>query len=319
MAQIFDFNDSSLSRAVSALTAGVPIVFPTETVYGIGANAYSDAAVCEIFARKNRPVFNPLIIHYKSIESVWNDVQQTELALALAERFWPGPLTIVMKKRQNSLISMLATAGLQTVAVRVPSHHVANHILKALPFPLAAPSANISSTLSPTKAEVAQENFLQYKDMVIINGDQCSVGIESTIVDITSNNIDLLRFGAITADQLSQIGNVTIKSTINQKNPKCPGSLLKHYSPKHNLKINVDQCCEYDSLLSIGNSIDCNCVAELNLSPNMDLSQAAANLFWMLHELDKSECQNICVMPVPNHGIGAAINDRLTRAASKIN
>lgn len=306
------------AKAIKLLQAGEVVAVPTETVYGLAADATSDEAVARIYALKDRPHFNPLIIHCRDFDQVRKYARIPHEAKQLAAQFWPGPLTLVLEKRPDCPLSLLATAGLKTVAVRIPSHPVLREILENLAFPLAAPSANPSTQLSPTTAEHVADAF---KDRpgpaLILQGGPSAIGLESTILDLTERIPTLLRPGAVTREMLEiSLGTAVLDFTSQISDaPKAPGQMLKHYAPTLPLRLNAEGPCEGEAYLAFG--------AEpfegegLNLSPQGDLVEAAAHLFAFLHLLDQPErFKGIAVAPIPHHGIGLAMNDRLHRAAA---
>jgi L-threonylcarbamoyladenylate synthase len=284
-----------VKNAIKLLRNNQVVAIPTETVYGLSANARSDEAVAKISALKTRPQFNPLIIHVESLEAAQEIAIFNATALELAEKHWPGALTLVLPKRDKSQF-MLASAGLDTIAIRVPAHPVAQKILQQTGLPLAAPSANISGKLSPTTAHHVQSDF---PDLPIVDGGNCSIGLESTIIGFDGEQAVLLRAGVLQIE--SAIDNQ--KSEITS-----PGQLIKHYSPKNPIRINANSANADEVFLGFG-KINCT----LNLSEKGDLAEAAANLFSHLHQLDAMN-KPIAVAIIPNSGIGIAINDRLHRA-----
>ncbi len=286
------------------------VAIPTETVYGLAANGLSDQAVAKIYSLKNRPQFNPLIMHVPSIEMVENWAVVTPLACKLMEEFWykrGASISFVLNLQENHPLSLLALAGLNTVAVRRPNHKMALNILENLDFPLAAPSANRSNSLSPTSADHVLQSLGEH--VPVLDGDNCAVGLESTIVDLTQENITILRFGSVTVSDLAEFGTV---NTITDGSIKAPGMLKRHYAPRLPLKINVLEKEPAMALLGFGNCKD----ADLNLSKSANLVEAAANLFSYLHKIDDANFSSIGVTPIPEYGIGEAINDRLKRACA---
>ncbi len=305
---------AALATAAARLREGQLVAFPTETVYGLGADATNDRAVAAIFAAKARPRFNPLIIHVADLDRATTLGEFFAPALCLAEKFWPGPLTLVVPRRPEAPISHLATAGLATVALRVPAHPVALDLLRAFDGPIAAPSANPSGRLSPTEAEHVQEG-LGDKVALILDGGPCRHGLESTIVGFGEGGPVLLRPGAITREALeAALGRPLAAKSLAQK-PESPGQLASHYAPKARLRLNAHEARPGEMLLAFGPGAPKD-VPGLNLSPEGDLVEAAANLFAYLHILDETGVASIAVMPIPETGLGEAINDRLRRAAA---
>jgi L-threonylcarbamoyladenylate synthase len=302
--------------AADLLKSGQLVAIPTETVYGLAANALDDQAVARIYELKNRPQFNPLIIHFAELEQVSQHVVLNETAVKLADAFWPGPLTMVLPRKESSPISLLASAGLDTLAVRVPNHSVSLELLKQAQVPLAAPSANPSQALSPTTAEHVLNAFHDNDKLtMILDGGPCEVGLESTIIDLTEPEPVILRPGAITAEAVSQvIGKpVSLVSVFHVSDkPKAPGLLHRHYAPNLPLRLNAKESRANEALLAFGPNAPTH---SLNLSSSGNLTEAAANLFKMLRQLDQPRYQSIAVMPIPNIGLGLAINNRLERAS----
>ncbi|MBN9343503.1 MAG: threonylcarbamoyl-AMP synthase [Caedibacter sp. 38-128] len=306
-----------LEKAAYLLQQGNLVAIPTETVYGLAANAFLDQAVAKIYSLKNRPNFNPLIIHCKDLKMAQEIGIFNDYAFKLAEVFWPGPLTIVLPLNPNAPVSKLATAGLKTVALRIPAHPMTLKILELAGIPLAAPSANPSESISPTSASHVEKAFKKIDGLsMIIDGGACDVGLESTIIDLSEENPILLRPGKITRENLSSFIGEFSNNTLEARHPKAPGQLKRHYAPSIPLKMDVHEVNERQALLAFGPSPLLSAKKTLNLSPTADLIEAAANLFTMLHELDDSKFESIAVMPIPQQGIGIAINDRLSRAAS---
>lgn len=300
--------DGAIAQAVEHLMQGHPVAVPTETVYGLAADACNDEAVAAIYAAKGRPSFNPLISHVSSPEMAAAFVEIPAAAKGLMQAFWPGPLTLVLPKRADCSVSPAVSAGLDTLAVRCPANAVTRAIIDRLGKPIAAPSANPSGKLSPTTAEAVRAG-LDGKIPLIIDDGQTGVGIESTIVGIAGNKITLLRPGSITADEIADAAGAPVldrdSSTIT-----APGQLASHYAPKAPLRLGAT-AADGAFLLGFG-AIDGN----LNLSAKGDLAEAAHNLFDYLRRADEHASGGIAVAPIPNEGIGIAINDRLKRAAA---
>jgi L-threonylcarbamoyladenylate synthase len=305
---------TNIINASDLLKSGQLVAIPTETVYGLGANALDDQAVARIYELKKRPQFNPLIIHFCDVEQVSQHVILNDTALKLAKAFWPGPITLVLPRKDSSAISLLASAGLDTLAVRIPSHPVSLDLLKQAQVPVAAPSANPSQALSPTTAEHVLSAFQDNEKLtMILDGGSCEVGLESTIIDLSEVTPVILRPGAITADAISQVIGKTIESVTEATHkPKAPGMLHRHYAPNIPLRLNATEANTNEVLLAFGLHAPTH---SLNLSSSGDLTEAAANLFKMLRLLDQPQYQGIAVMPIPKEGIGVAINNRLERAS----
>ncbi|MCF6232906.1 MAG: threonylcarbamoyl-AMP synthase [Rhodobacteraceae bacterium] len=307
--QILNSDARGLARAVSLLKQGRLVAFATETVYGLGADARSDTAVAGIFAAKNRPGFNPLIVHVPDRDAAQAHVQWNDTAEALAAAFWPGPLTLVLPLCPGHGIAPLVTAGLDTLAVRVPAHRGAQNLLRAFGGPLAAPSANPSGRISATSAAHVMEG-LGGQIAGILDDGICAVGLESTIVGLTDGEPVLLRPGGVAVEQIKTILGAPLKLRPKGAVLTAPGQMLSHYAPRSALRLNAVSAHEGEVMLGFGPQ---KCT--LNLSKSSDLSEAAANLFAHLHQLDQLG-QPIAVAPIPAHGIGHAINDRLQRAAA---
>ncbi len=306
----------AIEQAAAILRAGGLVAFPTETVYGLGADATSGLAVAALYAAKGRPSFNPLIVHVPETAAAAAIAEMTPLAHMLAEAFWPGPLTLVLARRPHRIIADLATAGLDTVAVRVPAHPVAQALLRAADLPIAAPSANRSGHVSPTlAAHVAAD--LGVHVQLILDGGPTRIGLESTVLDATGSDPVVLRLGAVTAEDIARItGRPVILDVGNDDTaPASPGRLTRHYAPNTSLRLNANEVRAGEALLAFGANVPSHADPMVNLSRAGNLAEAAANLFAALRDLDASGAAAIAVMPIPTHGLGAAINDRLTRAA----
>lgn len=302
--------DNEIDFAVAMLMGGGLVAFPTETVYGLGANALSDAAVADIYALKERPSFNPLIVHVSSIDTAKEYVRWNEAAQILAEKFWPGSLAMVLPRAENCKLSLLVSAGMDSVAIRMPAHPLALALLEKSGLPLAAPSANKSGRVSPTLAQHVQEEFGD--DLTVLDGGACEVGIESTIVDLTTTPTTILRHGKIIREDLEKYIDI---GEYNSDEIKASGMMKNHYSPNSTLRINAEAVEEGEALLAFGKPLVGASTME-NLSESENLEEAAANLFRMLRLLDAKNPKAIAVMKIPNHGLGIAINDRLQRAAA---
>jgi len=312
MINIFKTNDENISQAAEVIKKGGLVAFPTETVYGLGANVYDAKAVVSIYEAKGRPSFNPLISHIAEIDFLKTYAAVDERVLSLAKKFWPGPLTFVLNRIEENPALDLACAGLRTVTVRMPNHRVALELIKKSGVPIVAPSANKSQTISPTTAEHVFESLGQKVDM-ILDGGQCKVGVESTIVDLTGKNIVLLRAGGVALEDLEAfLGEKILISHGNPDLPSSPGQLLKHYAPAHDFRINALKREGDEFFIGFGDVKDC----DLNLSPKADLSEAATNLFSFMRIAD-ADGRNIAMSPIPEKGLGLAINDRIFRAAYK--
>jgi L-threonylcarbamoyladenylate synthase len=312
---------STIAKAAALLRRGDLVAFPTETVYGLGADATSDDAVARIFEAKRRPTFNPLIVHVPDAAAAADLVVFTDTARMLSDAFWPGALSLVLPRRNGSAVSLLASAGLDTIAIRVPAQPTAQAILAAAGVPVAAPSANASGKISPTRAEHVAESLGDAVSLIIDDGP-CPVGVESTVVDCSGVMPVILRPGGITAEQIeSVVGPVSISEaavTGSSDAPASPGMLESHYAPAARMRLNATSVGADEALLSFGTHDFSGFQDERNLSPSADLREAAANLFAMMRALDGT-ADTIAVMPIPAHGLGNAINDRLRRAAAPRN
>ena len=309
-------SDAAVAAAARLLRRGALVAFPTETVYGLGADARNDRAVAAIFAAKSRPRFNPLIVHWASADTAADAVAFDERAQHLARQFWPGPLTLVLPRRSASDISLLCSAGLDTLAVRVPAHPVAQRLLAAFAGPIAAPSANRSGAVSATTAAHVAES-LGDRVALILDGGRSPIGLESTVLDLTGPQPVLLRPGGVTLEALEAAVGPIASAGAAQATPRSPGMLESHYAPRLPLRLAVeDGPRPGEALLAFGPNPPAGFAATLNLSPSGDLGEAAANFFAMLRALDRAGLSAIAVMPIPERGLGRAINDRLRRAAS---
>jgi L-threonylcarbamoyladenylate synthase len=303
----------AIGRAAELLRAGRLVAFPTETVYGLGGDATNERAVAEIFAAKGRPRFNPLIVHIRGLAEAEALAFFDDRARSAAELFWPGPLTLILPRRNDSGLSLLASAGLDTVAVRVPAHEVAQALLRETGRPIAAPSANRSGRVSPTEASHVAEEFGD-SVALILDGGRTLVGLESTVLDLSGDTPALLRPGGITSEQLTELlGPIAAP---DESQPKSPGMLPSHYAPSLPLRLDAVSAQPGEALLAFGPNVPPGFAEVLWLSRFGDLSEAAANLFAMLRQLDRPSFTGIAVMPIPEQGLGCAINDRLRRAAA---
>ena len=307
--RIFATDKMELDAAAGVLADGGLIAFPTETVYGLGVDAHNSDAVARLYQAKGRPSFNPLIVHVGSIQAAQQFVEFDHTALALAQAFWPGALTLVLPLRDDAIISPLVTAGLTTLAIRVPDHDIANGLLTSFGGPIAAPSANPSGQISPTK-------FAHVRDLMsgridgIVDGGNCSVGLESTIVATQPVPI-LLRAGGLPVEMIEAALGFNLALAEETASLSSPGQLASHYAPVGTMRLNAQTVETGETLLGYG-----PVEAALNLSPSGDLVQAAGGLFDALHQLNAMGASRIAVSPIPYHGLGRAINDRLRRAAA---
>ncbi|WP_022701736.1 L-threonylcarbamoyladenylate synthase [Oceanicaulis alexandrii] len=307
----------ALDQAARILKAGGCVAVPTETVYGLACDATNAQAVAGVYEAKGRPSFNPLICHVDTLERARSLVQLDDQGLALAERFWPGPLTLVAPKRTPSPVSELAAAGLDSLAVRLPYSDTLRTLVQRLDAPLAAPSANASGTISPTTAEHVKDS-LNGRIHLILDGGPCPVGVESTIVSVLDPaHPVILRPGGIARDALEAVIGVMQRPTpTNHSAPTAPGQLTSHYAPNASVRLNATQPHNNESFLGFGAQPKREGVVFFDLSPSGDLVEAAANLFTGLRWLDRVS-DRIAVAPIPETGLGEAINDRLRRAAAE--
>jgi len=306
----------TIESAAEALARGEIVAFPTETVYGLGADARDARAVARVFAAKERPRFNPLIVHVPGLAEAEKYAVVTDTARLLAQAFWPGPLSLVLKKRPSGGICDLASAGLETVALRVPAHPVAQALLAAAKLPIAAPSANRSGRISPTTAaHVAAE--LDDRPAMILDGGPCPIGIESTVIAVLGGTAALLRPGAVPREAIELVLGAPLAAAKANHRGASPGQLESHYAPNTPLRLNVTRPETGEALLAFGPEVPEFEGRSINLSPGGNLEEAAARLFAALRELDQAGAAAIAVMPIPAHGLGEAINDRLRRAANR--
>ena len=303
----------NLEFVASLLIKGEVVAIPTETVYGLAGRADNSKVIRNIYKIKNRPFSNPLIIHYKNIEEALDSIIIDKRAKIITSKFWPGPLTIVARKK-NNYVSDSATANLKTVAIRVPSHPDLKTLLHLLDFPLAAPSANIYGKISPTCAHDVKEE-LNGKISTILDGGKSRIGLESTVIDLTENKTKILRYGSITELKLKNIlGDIEYNNKV--KKIKSPGQVLSHYKPNKKVIIDAKKPITNEAWLGFGPIPKYFKGPALSLSKNRCLQEAAKNLYSMLRILDKKKSNIIVIQKIPKKGIGIAINDRLFRASS---
>ena len=310
---ILDPTPAAIAKAARLLAEGKLVAFPTETVYGLGADARNDEAVAAIFAAKGRPQFNPLIVHVDGLAEAERYGVFDARARALATRFWPGALTLVVPRTPSCSVSWLATAGLETIALRVPANVIARQLIAAFAGPVAAPSANRSGRVSATTAPHVAES-LGVAVNLILDGGATTHGLESTIVGLTDATATLLRPGAIARAEIEAVVGPLGAGADRADAPQSPGRLKRHYATAKPLRLGATSVAADEALLAFGAPL-AGAKTVLNLSPSGDLKEAAAHLFAMLRTLDATEARAIAVMPVPDTGLGEAINDRLRRAA----
>jgi L-threonylcarbamoyladenylate synthase len=319
--QIRRANDAAIAEAARVLRVGGLVAFPTETVYGLGADAADAAAVARLYAAKGRPTFNPLIAHVRDAGAARAIALFEADAETLARAFWPGPLTLVLPQRPACPVAALATAGLDTIALRVPASAVAQDLLAAFGGPIVAPSANRSGHVSPTRAEHVVADLAGRVD-VILDGGPTEAGLESTIVSCLGGAPALLRPGALAREEIEAVLGRPLATAppAEGEAPAAPGQLASHYAPRAQLRLDAKKALPGEALLAFGaapaDGAPADAAPVLNLSPAGDLVEAAANLFAYLRRLDESGARTIAVMPIPHESLGEAINDRLRRAAA---
>lgn len=313
MNNIYQNTEQNIIKAAEVIKSGGLVAFPTETVYGLGANVYNSNAVSKIFAAKQRPKFDPLISHIADVDILHTYAATDERVFALAERFWPGPLTFVLNRVEENPSIDLACSGLRTLTVRMPNHQVALDLIRAAGVPIVAPSANKYQSISPTTAQHVAEGLGENVDM-ILDGGACKVGVESTIIDLTGKNVVMLRAGGTAKEDIEEfLGEKVLINEGNPDLPTAPGQLLRHYAPKNILRINITKPEKDEYFIGFG-KID----GDINLSPSGNLTEAAANLFAFLRLADdKAFAGRIAIAPIPLNGLGLAINDRIKRASYK--
>jgi len=308
-ARILPYDRTAIAEAARLIAEGKPVAIPTETVYGLAADATRGDAVAAIYAAKGRPSFNPLIIHVPDLVAAEAIADLPDAARRLAKAFWPGPLTLIAPLKQGAPIAPLATAGLPTVALRSPAHPAMRDLLHASGRPLAAPSANASGTISPTRAEHVLRS-LGSEIALIVDAGRTSVGLESTIAAVEDAGLRILRPGPITAEQLTEACGLPLVASGPGK-IEAPGQLAQHYAPSKPVRLNALEAHDGEWLIGFG-----PVAGHVSLSSSGDLLEAAARLFDLLHQADAGIASRIAVAPVPDEGLGAAINDRLRRAAA---
>ena len=300
--------------AKKTLENGNLVIFPTETVYGLGGDATNIDAIKQIYKLKKRPSNNPLICHFKNKNEIIKNFEISILDNLLINVFWPGPLTLILKRKKESLINPFLSNNSNLVGCRIPNHPIANKLLDSLNFPLAAPSANIATKISSTHSNHLSNELKN--NTYILKGGSSTLGLESTVIQTIQDEIKILRLGSITTEDIKNKFSDN-KITIENFNSKLsPGNQLKHYSPNLPIRLNVSEVKKNESLLNFGNNNLKSIICEYNLSPNGDLNEASKNFFNYLHIIDKSKCSGIAVAPIPNYGLGKTINDRLIRASN---
>ena len=288
------------------------VIFPTETVYGLGCNATNTKAIKKIYKLKKRPRNNPLICHFANIEEIKRNFILKEKDYELAKEFWPGPLTLILEKNKNSKISSLVSNNKNLVGCRIPNNEITSNLLSILDFPVAAPSANIATRTSVTSIQDLDSNL---KKIFQIDGGASVLGLESTVIQTTNDGCKILRLGSLTIEEIkNKFSNYIIKV---ESSKVSPGNHLKHYSPNKPIRINVDYVNKHEVLLNYGKNKLISNIKNMNLSINQDLVEASHNFYNYLNILDQSDCNGIAVAPIPEHGLGKTINDRLMRASYK--
>lgn len=303
---------NDIEAAAQALREGHLVAFPTETVYGLGADATNGEAVARVYAAKGRPSFNPLIAHVPDAAAAFALGVFSDEARALAEAFWPGPLSLVVPRAGDCTVSLLASSGLDSIAIRVPAHPIALALLKAAGRPVVAPSANPSGRISPTTADHVRRH-LRDRVAVVLDGGRCKVGVESTVVSFLADGPKLLRHGGVPRGDIQRVLGHPVAVESHSARPHAPGQLLSHYAPHAELRLNADAPRDGEAYLGFG---ALHAQGPWTLSATGDLVEAAANLFRLLHEIDATGVARIAVAPIPHQGLGEAINDRLLRAAA---
>ena len=305
---------NKIENAKKLLCSGELVIFPTETVYGLGGNANDKNAIKRIYDIKKRPAKNPIICHFESLKEIKKDFHLNKLEEILAKKLWPGPITLILKKKSKSKISQLVSNKSSYIGCRIPKDKIALKLLKNLNFPLAAPSANFSERTSVTKFEDLDKNLI--KKIFTIKGQQSKLGLESTVIKVKKNNIEVLRLGSITPNEILKIANKS-KIKFITKSKISPGNLKKHYATEKKIRINVKKVNDDEGLINFGNNNLKSKIINLNLSKNGNLKEASRNLFHFLHKLDQSKCKKIAIAPIPSIDLGLTINDRIRRASKK--
>ena len=307
-------NKESIARAAEALARGEIVAFPTETVYGLGANALDASAVAKVFAAKVRPRFNPLIVHVLGLEEAESYAVVNGTARKLIRAFWPGPLSLVLPRKKACAIADLVSAGLDTIALRAPSNRIARALLEVAKLPIAAPSANRSGRISPTIAAHVEAELGSLPAM-ILDGGPCALGLESTVLGVDGDDVTLLRLGALPLEEIETVLGRKLARPEPGSHVSSPGQLATHYAPSTPLHLDARSAKRGEALLAFGPHAPEFAGPTINLSPRGDLVEAAANFFAALRTLDAAGVETIAVMPIPAHGLGEAINDRLKRAS----
>ena len=305
---------NKIENAKKLLRSGELVIFPTETVYGLGGNANDKNAIRRIYNIKKRPANNPIICHFESLNEIKKDFHLSKLEEILAKKLWPGPITLILRKKAKSKISQLVSNKSSYIGCRIPKNKIALQLLKNLNFPVAAPSANFSERTSVTKFEDLDKNLI--KKIFTIKGKQSKLGLESTVIKVNKNSIEILRLGSITPNEILKVANKS-KIKFITKSKISPGNLKKHYATRKKIRINVKKVNDDEGLINFGKNNLKSKIINLNLSKNGNLKEASRNLFHFLHKLDQSKCKKIAIAPIPSFDLGLTINDRIERASKK--
>ena len=305
---------NKIENAKKLLRSGELVIFPTETVYGLGANANNKKAIKRIYNIKKRPLNNPIICHFANLKEIKKDFHLNKIEELLANKLWPGPITLILRKKKNSKISQLVSNKSSYIGCRIPKNRIALQLLKSLNFPVAAPSANFSERTSVTKFEDLDKNLV--KKIFTIKGEQSKLGLESTVIKVKKNTIEVLRLGSITPNEILKVANKS-KIKFITKSKISPGNLKKHYATQKKIRINVKKVNDDEGLINFGKNNLKSKIINLNLSKNGNLKEASRNLFHFLHKLDQSKCKKIAIAPIPSVDLGLTINDRIKRASKK--
>ncbi len=305
---------NKIEKAKKLLRSGELVIFPTETVYGLGGNANDKKAVKRIYNIKKRPTNNPIICHFANLKEIKKDFHLNKTEELLARKLWPGPITLILRKKVKSKISSLVSNKSPYIGCRIPKNKMALQILKNLNFPIAAPSANFSEKTSVTKFEDLDKHLI--KKVFAIKGKQSNLGLESTVIHIKKNHLEILRLGSITPGDILKVAS-KLKIKITTKSKISPGNLKKHYATKKKIRINIKSVRDGEGLINFGKNNLKSKIINLNLSKTSNLKEASKNLFHFLHKLDQSKCKKIAIAPIPNFDLGLTINDRIKRASKK--
>jgi len=305
----------NINSAKKTLEKGNLVIFPTETVYGLGADATNINAIKKIYNLKKRPLNNPIICHFYNIKKIEENFEINSLDYVLANIFWPGPLTLILKKKITSNIHPILSNNLNFVGCRIPNNVIALELLRSINFPIAAPSANLATKISATQLNHLSNELIEKS--LLIDGGLTTLGLESTVLKTEKNKIKILRLGSITEEEIQKALPESKIEKENFDNSLSPGNQKKHYSPNLPIRINVKHVKENEGLLNFGiNNLKSN-ICEYNLSKKENLKEASRNFFHYLHLIDRSNCKGIAVAPIPSYGLGKTINDRLKRASAK--